>query len=63
VALFSGSRTFILNLFLKAELEIMMLHEKMDVLRQQPWTDLLTLQKEQLQMLQALTATSTGGQR
>lgn len=32
MALFSGSRTFILNLFLKAELEIMMLHEKMDVL-------------------------------
>jgi uncharacterized membrane protein len=48
---------------LKAELEIMMLHEKMDVLRQQQWTDLLALQKEQLQMLQALSATSTGGQR
>lgn len=48
---------------LKAELEIMMLHEKMDLLRQEQWADLLKLQKEQLQLLRALVTTSTESQR
>ncbi|HEY3286116.1 MAG TPA: DUF1003 domain-containing protein [Gemmatimonadaceae bacterium] len=40
---------------LKAELEIMLLHEKMDLLRQGQWADLLKLQTEQLQLLATLT--------
>lgn len=39
---------------LKAELEIMLLHEKIDVLRQDQWTALLAMQQEQLELLQAL---------
>lgn len=41
---------------LKAELEIMLLHEKMDALRQDQWAELLTQQQEQLRLLQALLA-------
>ena len=36
---------------LKAELEIMLLHEKVDLLREGQWGDLLALQKEQLRLL------------
>jgi len=36
---------------LKAELEIMLLHEKVDLLRQGQWSELLALQKEQLRLL------------
>ena len=39
---------------LKAELEIMLLHEKVDTLRQAQWLELLDLQRQQLQLLQAL---------
>jgi uncharacterized membrane protein len=40
---------------LKAELEIMLLHEKLDTLRQDQWAELLALQKEQLALLANLT--------
>ncbi|MDO9103741.1 MAG: DUF1003 domain-containing protein [Methylovulum sp.] len=36
---------------LKAELEIMMLHDKMDLLRERQWEELLVIQKEQLKLL------------
>ena len=36
---------------LKAELEIMLLHEKMDLLREGQWGELLAIQKEQLRLL------------
>jgi len=39
---------------LKAELEIMLLHEKVDLLREGQWGDLLTIQKEQLALLAKL---------
>ena len=39
---------------LKAELEIMLLHEKFDQLRQQQWTELLTLQHQQIALLAKL---------
>lgn len=39
---------------LKAELEIMLLHEKIDLLREKQWEDLLVIQKEQLKLLTAL---------
>lgn len=39
---------------LKAELEIMLLHEKMDSLREGQWSELLAIQKEQLQLLRNL---------
>jgi len=39
---------------LKAELEIMLLHEKIDLLREKQWEDLLAIQKEQLKLLAAL---------
>ena len=39
---------------LKAELEIMLLHEKIDGLRQTQWEELLRLQREQLKLLAAL---------
>ncbi len=39
---------------LKAELEIMMLHEKMDLMRGQQWNDLLALQNRQLELLERL---------
>ncbi len=40
---------------LKAELEIMLLHDKIDKLRQTQWAELLALQKQQLDMLSAIT--------
>lgn len=36
---------------LKAELEIMLLHEKMDALRESQWSELLAIQTEQLKLL------------
>jgi uncharacterized membrane protein len=39
---------------LKAELEIMLLHEKIDVLREKQWEELLGLQREQLKLLASL---------
>jgi uncharacterized membrane protein len=39
---------------LKAELEIMLLHEKLDHLREEQWRELLTLQIEQLKLLKEL---------
>jgi uncharacterized membrane protein len=39
---------------LKAELEIMLLHEKIDLLREQQWEELLQIQKQQLKLLAGL---------
>lgn len=39
---------------LKAELEIILLHEKMDELRESQWSELLLIQKEQITLLQEL---------
>ena len=36
---------------LKAELEIMLLHEKVDLLREGQWSELLAIQKQQLRLL------------
>ena len=36
---------------LKAELEIMALHEKIDLLREKQWSDLVAIQQEQLRLL------------
>ena len=36
---------------LKAELEIMLLHEKVDLLREEQWSELIAIQKEQLRLL------------
>jgi uncharacterized membrane protein len=44
---------------LKAELEIMLLHEKLDALRQTQWGELLLLQREQLALLGRLSAGGT----
>ena len=41
---------------LKAELEIMLLHEKVDLLREGQWGELLGIQKQQLQLLSDLIA-------
>lgn len=41
---------------LKAELEIMLLHDKLDLLREGQWTSLLAIQQEQMQLLQSLIA-------
>ncbi len=47
---------------LKAELEIMLLHEKFDQLRQQQWTEMLAMQHQQMDQLAELlgNAKSTG---
>lgn len=42
---------------LKAELEIMSLHEKMHALREKQWTELLAMQQEQIRMLTQLVET------
>lgn len=39
---------------LKAELEIMALHEKIDLLRDKQWLDLISMQQEQLRLLSQL---------
>jgi uncharacterized membrane protein len=44
---------------LKAELEIMLLHEKMDLLRVGQWSSLLAIQHEQMKLLERLIAKET----
>ena len=39
---------------LKAELEIMLLHEKVDLLRERQWSELLAIQQQQLALLAGL---------
>ena len=39
---------------LKAELDIMLLHDKMDLLREKQWKELLEMQREQIKLLAAL---------
>ncbi|HVH12768.1 MAG TPA: DUF1003 domain-containing protein [Longimicrobium sp.] len=41
---------------LKAELEIRGLHEKLDLLRDQAWADLVRMQQQQIEMLERLVA-------
>jgi len=41
---------------LKAELEILELHRKLDALREQQWTDLIALQQEQIRLLEQVLA-------
>jgi uncharacterized membrane protein len=43
---------------LKAEVEILLLHEKMDLLRQKQWEELLAIQKQQLDLLATVLAKS-----
>ncbi len=45
---------------LKAELEIMLLHEKIDLLRQGQWEDLLAIQKQRMELLGTLCAARPG---
>ncbi|MBI1752668.1 MAG: DUF1003 domain-containing protein [Acidobacteria bacterium] len=44
---------------LKAELDIMLLHEKMDLLRKKQWEELLAIQQEQLAILSDLIRKKT----
>jgi uncharacterized membrane protein len=46
---------------LKAELEILQLHEKLDELRQFQWRDLIEMQREQLAALNEIRAKLAGG--
>jgi uncharacterized membrane protein len=39
---------------LKAELEIMLLHDKLDLLREGQWSSLLAIQREQMKLLESL---------
>jgi uncharacterized membrane protein len=48
---------------LKAELEIMLLHEKVDLLRNKQWGELLEIQKEQLKLLSVLMPERPIGER
>lgn len=41
---------------LKAELEILLLHEKIDALREQQWQELIQLQQQQMTLLEKLLA-------
>ena len=41
---------------LKAELEIRLLHEKLDGLRERQWSELVTMQQRQIELLEALLA-------
>jgi uncharacterized membrane protein len=45
---------------LKAEMEIQQIHQKLDELRQKQWDDLLALQKQQIDLLQAQLALLQG---
>ncbi len=45
---------------LKAEIEVQQLHQKLDELRQTQWNDLLALQKQQIDLLQAQLALLKG---
>jgi uncharacterized membrane protein len=42
---------------LKSELEILALHQKIDALREQQWTELVAMQREQIKLLTTLAAT------
>lgn len=44
---------------LKAELEILLLHEKIDLLRENQWSELIAIQKEQLRLLGNLIEKNT----
>jgi uncharacterized membrane protein len=44
---------------LKAELEIMLLHDKLDSLREKQWEELLQIQTQQLRLLGALAERQT----
>jgi len=46
---------------LKAELEILGLHEKIDELRENKWTDLILMQQEQIRLLTQLISQGQGG--
>ena len=51
---------------LKAELEIEQLHDKLDGLRERQWSDLLAIQKQQIDLLEAqlqLLKEAKGGER
>jgi uncharacterized membrane protein len=41
---------------LKAELEIMLLHDKLDLLREGQWSSLLAIQQDQIKLLESLIA-------
>ncbi|MBS1156925.1 MAG: hypothetical protein H6R07_2849 [Proteobacteria bacterium] len=47
---------------LKSELEILALHQKIDILREQQWADLVALQHEQIQLLTQLLEARSGAQ-
>ncbi len=47
---------------LKAEMEIQQLHEKLDTLREKQWQDLLAIQKQQIDLLEAQLALLQGRQ-
>lgn len=47
---------------LKAELEIMALHEKLDLLREKQWQELIGLQQEQLRLLSSMMAQQSGSE-
>ncbi len=47
---------------LKAEMEIQQLHQKLDELREKQWNDLLTIQKQQVDLLEAQLALLQGKQ-
>lgn len=47
---------------LKAEWEIMALHEKMDTLREQQWQELVAMQQEQIRLLTELLKQQSGQQ-
>ena len=40
---------------LKSELEIMLLHEKMDLLRESQWAELIKIQQKQIKLLESLS--------
>ncbi|MFL6209670.1 MAG: DUF1003 domain-containing protein [Pyrinomonadaceae bacterium] len=47
---------------LKAELEIVSLHDKLDELREQRWGELVAMQREQIRLLEELARTRTAPQ-
>ena len=46
---------------LKAELEIMALHQKLDTLREHQWEELIVMQREQIRLLTLLIEGLKGG--
>jgi uncharacterized membrane protein len=52
VNIFRAEHDYEVNL--KAELEIMALHEKIDLLREKQWSELVLMQQEQLKLLSQL---------